>query len=296
LIVPRALRPGDRVHVVAPSGPFDRTLVLRGLGWLRDRYDVVFGSGLFRRDGFLAGSDSRRLEELRGAFDDRAAQAVVAARGGYGLTRIAHALGGCAFREEPKWVVGFSDITALHVEAQRAGVASLHAHNLSGLGRGDDRGRAEWLRALEHPREHRAFKGLTPWRPGTARGPIAGGNLTVLFTCAAAGRLSLPDGAVLLLEDVSEAPYRVDRMLSALLASGALDRVSAVLVGDFTDSPAGRHGVPVEAVLRERLEPLAVPVLAGFPAGHGRRNVPVHLGLPAHLDATMGMVTFGDPP
>src|SRR5439155_20628192 len=141
------------------------------------------------------------------AFDDRCARAVVAARGGYGLTRIAHSIGALAFRDEAKWVVGFSDITAVHVEAQRAGVASLHADNLAGLGRGDDRGRARWIRALEHPHERRSFGELTTWCGGMASGPVAGGNLTVLFTCAAAGRLVIPEGAVLLLEDVSEAPY-----------------------------------------------------------------------------------------
>jgi muramoyltetrapeptide carboxypeptidase len=293
VIVPRALLPGDRVRVIAPSGPFDRTLVLKGLGWLRHRYEVVFGSGLFQRDGFLAGPDPRRLDELTEAFADRAARAVIAARGGYGLNRIAHRIGTACLRDEPRWVVGFSDVTALHVEMQRAGVASLHAHNLAGLGRGDQQGRAEWIRALEAPHELRSFEGLTAWRSGAARGPLAGGNLTVLFTCAAAGRLALPDDAILFIEDVGEAPYRVDRMMSALLASGALDRVAGVLVGDFTDAPPGRHGVPIEAVLRERLEQLAVPVLAGFPAGHSRRNVPLHLGLPATLNGDTRTVVLG---
>ncbi|HEX3598085.1 MAG TPA: LD-carboxypeptidase, partial [Polyangiaceae bacterium] len=202
MIVPRALRPGDRVRVIAPSGPFDHALVLKGLGWLRHRYDVAFGPGLFQRDGFLAGSDPRRLEELTEAFADRSARAVVAARGGYGLNRIAHRLGTECLRDDPKWVVGFSDVTALHVEMQRAGLASLHAHNLAGLGRGDASGREEWLRALEYPGEPRTFEGLAGFRPGCACGPLVGGNLTVLFTCAAAGRLRLPDDAIVFLEDV----------------------------------------------------------------------------------------------
>lgn len=279
--------------MVAPSGPFDRTLVLKGLGWLDHRYEVVFGSGLFQRDGFLAGPDARRLQELTDALADREARAVVAARGGYGLNRIAHRIGTACLRDEPKWIVGFSDITALHVEAQRAGVASLHAHNVAGLGRGDDSSRAEWIRALESPELLRRFEGLTAWQPGRARGLLAGGNLTVLFTCAAAGRLVLPEDAILFIEDVAEAPYRVDRMLSALTVSGALDRIAGVLVGDFTDAPPGRHGVPVEAVLRERLAALRVPVLAGFPAGHGARNAPLHLGTTITLDANAGVVELG---
>lgn len=293
MIVPPALRPGDRVRVVAPSGPFDRTLVLRGLGWLRERYDVHFGPGVFERSGYLAGTDERRARELGEALDDPAARAIVATRGGYGLTRIAHALDLRPLRDRPKWLVGFSDITALHVEAQRVGVASLHAQNLAGLGRGDAAGRNAWLDALEHPYRPRAFSGLSIWRDGAARGPAAGGNLTVLSACAAAGRLRLPTGCVLFLEDVGEAPYRVDRMLSALLAAGAFDRVAACIVGDFTDAPPGRYGVPIDEVLRERLLALRVPVLAGFPAGHGRRNEPLHLGLNARVGQTAGTVELG---
>jgi muramoyltetrapeptide carboxypeptidase len=294
VIVPPALRPGDRVRVVAPSGPFDRALVLRGLGWLRTRYDVTFGASLFDRDGYLAGPDALRLSELNLALRDPDARALVVARGGYGLTRIAHAIDTEALRRHPKWIVGFSDVTALHAEAQRAGVASLHAHNVAGLGRGDAHGRARWLEALERPTAPRHFGGLTIIRAGTAEGAIVGGNLTVLFTCAAAGRLRFPPGSILVVEDVGEAPYRVDRMLTALLVSGRLDDVSGVLVGSFTDAPSGQYGVPIERVLRERLERLAVPVLAGFPLGHGPKNEPVHLGLCARIDGETGTVYLGE--
>jgi muramoyltetrapeptide carboxypeptidase len=292
VIVPPALRPGDRVRVIAPSGPFDRTLVLRGLGWLTERYEVSFGDSLFERDGYLAGPDTRRLSELNAALRDPDARAVVATRGGYGLTRIAQAADTGALREHPKWLVGFSDVTALHVEAQRAGVASLHAHNVAGLGRGDAHARARWQEALEHPDAPRHFRGLTVLRTGRADGLVVGGNLTVLFTCAAAGRLWFPPGSILLLEDVGEAPYRVDRMLTALTASGALDGLAAVILGSFTEAPPGRYGVPMEHVLRERLEPLAIPIVADFPAGHGAQNEPVHLGLRARVDANAGTVDF----
>jgi muramoyltetrapeptide carboxypeptidase len=223
--------------------------VLRGLGWLRERYDVRFGTGIFDREGFLAGSDEVRLADLGAALADPDTRAVVAARGGYGLTRIAHALNLQSLRERPKWVVGFSDITALHVELSRAGVASLHAHNVAGLGRGDARARSEWASALEDPTAARSYTGLPVVVPGQAEGPVFGGNLTVLFTCAAAGRLVVPRGCILFVEDVGEAPYRVDRMLSALFAGRHLDSVAGVLVGSFTDAHPGRHAVPVEAVL-----------------------------------------------
>jgi muramoyltetrapeptide carboxypeptidase len=289
------VRPGDRVWVVAPSGPFDRTLVLRGIGFLAERYDVRFGEGVFARDGYLAGPDDRRLAELTEALSDPDARAVIAARGGYGLARIVPALDAARLRDRPRWIVGFSDVTALHVESQRAGVASIHADNVAGLGRADAAAHGRFFAALETPELARTFDGLSVWRGGCAEGPLTGGNLTLLFACAAAGRLRVPTGSVLFIEDVGEAPYRVDRMLTALTTSGALDGLAGVLVGDFTDAPPGRYGVPMESVLRERLAMLGVPVLAGFPAGHGARNEPLHLGLRARLDGTSGRVLLGTP-
>lgn len=280
---PPPLRPGDTVRVIAPSGPFDRTLCLRGAGFLGERYRVRFDWGMFERRGFLAGADERRLRELEAAVTAAEPRAVVAARGGYGLTRITHAASLSALAEGSKWIVGFSDVTALHVECARLGVASLHAHNCAGLGRGDAHARAAFVDALEHPTQTRVFSSLESWQGGRARGPLFGGNLTVLFTLAAAGRLFVPDGAVLFLEDVTESAYRLDRMLSALLVSGALDRVSAVAVGELTDCPTGPHGVPAEEAVRTRLEALRVPVVAGVPSGHGRNNAPLVLGAPAEV-------------
>lgn len=295
MLCPPPLRPGDSISVIAPSSPFDDTLVLRGLGWLSTRYRVHFSREMFRRTGFLAGSDERRTAELNRALNDPAARAIVAARGGYGLNRIAHQAALRALLDRPKWIVGFSDVTALHVEAQRVSVASLHAHNVAGLGRGDAIARERWIAALERPTAARPFEGLSVWRPGSARGTLVGGNLTVLCACALAGRLSWPPGSVLLLEDVGEAPYRLDRALSTLWVGGLLDSVGAVLLGDFHECDPGRHGTTAEQVLRERLLQLRVPVLAGLPIGHGRRNDPVHLGFTATVDGARARVTLEPP-
>jgi muramoyltetrapeptide carboxypeptidase len=292
LVVPQALCPGDTVRVVAPSSRFDRALVWRGIGWLRERYRVEFDRRLFSRDGMFAGDDDRRLHELRAALAAPEVRAVVAARGGYGSTRIAHLVDWQLLRKSPKWLVGFSDVTALHVEAARVGVATMHAHNVGGLGRGDALERELWVQALEHPEAVRNVENLEVWRGGHARGPLCGGNLTLLFACAAAGRLALPDGGVLVLEDVSEAAYRIDRMLTALHVSGQLGRVSAVLVGEFADCSTGRFGVPPLDVVRERLGTLGVPILGGLRLGHGRHNLPLPLGLLASVDGTAGRLTL----
>lgn len=291
-VIPAPLQPGAALRVIAPSGPFDRSLVLRGLGWLGERYRVEFDWSIFERTGFLAGSDARRLAELDQALADPNLQAIVAGRGGYGLTRIAHLADYGALLRHPKWIVGFSDITALHVEAATLGVASMHGPNVAALGRSDDWTRQRFIRALESPARSTPHEGLFTLRPGIARGRLAGGNLSLLFACQASGRLHLPPGAILVLEDVTESSYRVDRMLSALIASGALDRVSGVVVGDFSDCPDA-HGVSVGAVLAERLSALDVPVVTGLRVGHGRYNEFVPLGLDAVLDATAGKLVIG---
>jgi muramoyltetrapeptide carboxypeptidase len=287
-VIPAPLQRGSRVRVIAPSSPFDRTLVLRGMGWLGERYRVEFDWSMFERTGFLAGSDRRRLDELDRALSDPTLGAIVAARGGYGLTRIAHLADYGALLRHPKWLVGFSDITALHVEALSLGIASLHGPNAAGLGRSDAWTRERFISALEAPSAARVFDGLRPLFPGNASGLLAGGNLSLLFACQASGRLHLPPGSILAIEDVTEASYRVDRMLSALLASGALDRVAGVVIGDFTDCPEGPHRVSLHSVFTERLGQLGVPVVCGLRFGHERWNEYVPLGVHAELDASAG--------
>ena len=288
-VIPAPLKLGSRVRVIAPSGPFDRTLVLRGMAWLGARYRVEFDWSMFQRQGFLAGGDERRLDELNRALQDPSLGAIVAARGGYGLTRIAHLAEYGALLQHPKWIVGFSDITALHVEAATLGIASLHGPNAAALGRSDDWTHQRFIRALETPNASLLFDGLTALRTGVASGVLVGGNLSLLFACQAGGRLHLPPGAILVLEDVTESSYRVDRMLSALLAAGALDSIAGVVLGDFTDCPDA-HGVTVQAVLAERLGALGVPVVTGLRCGHARYNEFVPLGVCAELDAERGQL------
>ncbi|WP_437683698.1 S66 peptidase family protein [Sorangium sp. So ce131] len=288
--------------MIAPSSPFEPTLVWVGIGWLAQHYRVLFDTGggpplagdtgrrgdlplaaassrgLFARAGYLAGSDARRRDELARALEHPDVRAVFAARGGYGANRFVHRIDWRALVERPRWIVGFSDVTALHVEAARMGVASLHGAHVAALGRADAHARAALLRTLEDPLGERRFGGLTTLRAGAAEGPLFGGNLSLLHACAAAGRLQVPEGCVLLLEDVTERPYRIDRMLATLEVGGHLAPAAAVILGGFDECNPGPDGITVDDVLRDRLLPLGVPVVAGLPIGHGRRNEPALLG------------------
>jgi muramoyltetrapeptide carboxypeptidase len=280
VLLPPPVRPGDTIRIIAPSGPFDRTLFYRALGWLGRRYRLIWDRSCFQRAGYLAGDDQRRLAELDAALRDPKARAIIAVRGGYGATRITHLADVASLQRHPKWCVGFSDVTALHLEALRVGVASLHAANLAALGRGDAVARSEWLETLESAHAPRSFTSLRALVPGCAEGILVGGNLTLLFCCAASGRLRLPDGCLLFLEEVGEAPYRIDRMLTSLLVSGHLDRVAGFCIGDLSSD-----GAPPAAleVVRERLSGLGVPVVAGLPIGHAHVNRCLPLGVQAQL-------------
>lgn len=285
MLHPAPLRPGDTVRVIAPSGPFDRTLFFRGVSWLAQRYRVVWNRGALERQGYLAGSDQRRLEELNDALRDPTARVLLAARGGYGATRICHEADFQSLARHPKWCVGFSDFTALHLEAARIGVSSIHAPNLTSLGRADARARSDWVQAVEAPLGRRCFESLEVLAPGKAAGTLVGGNLSLLFSSAASGRLALPPGCLLFVEEINEAPYRIDRMLTSLLISGHFRSVAGVCVGDLTDDPRQKHEQLALDVVRERLAPLGIPVLAGLPVGHGLVNQPLPLGVHASLSS-----------
>lgn len=271
------------MRVVAPSGPFEVESFLRGIALLEARYTVEWDRALLgRSEGFLAGSDRVRQEELQAALNAPEVDAIWMARGGYGLSRIAPELELENWASRPRWLVGFSDATVLHLRLNQHGICSLHASNVTGLAALPQEDLQQTFALLEGAEPASAV--LTPLNPpahdfsGPELPPLLGGNLTVLFAEAAAHAASLASGCTLLLEDVSETSYRVDRMLTALGRAGLFDELGAVVLGDFWECSPGRFHVPTLDVLKERLAPLPLPVFADLPAGHGPRNRPLLLG------------------
>jgi muramoyltetrapeptide carboxypeptidase len=267
------------VAVVAPSSPIPDGELWRGLAWLRMRYRLRLLPSILAREAYLAGDDERRRAELAGALLDDEVKAVVVARGGYGAMRIVKDLPWAQFARRPKWIVGFSDVTALQAMAWRVGVASVHGPNVATLGRDVSPSvRMAWLSSVESLPATRVWRGLRVVHGGDAEGVLVGGNLALLHAMAAAGLLELPVGAILAIEDVSEAPYRVDRMLTSLLLGGHLARVSAVVVGGFEGCGPRDDGRTVDEVIADRTRALAVPVLAAAPFGHAPLNEAFVLG------------------
>lgn len=279
------------VAIVAPASPFDREELLRGLAWLRTRYRLRIASSILSREGYLAGTDERRASELSYAMTDPEVSAILCARGGYGAMRILDALPWEAFAARPKWLVGFSDVTALHIVANARGIPTVHGPNVTGLGRSiSPAERVALLDAIEGRSTAASWTALRVVHEGANRRPaegvLFGGNLALVEAMAAAGRLVVPEGAVLVLEDVTERPYRIDRMLTALRIGGHLARASAIVFGGFTQCEPGADGVTYETVLAERTRELGVPVLAGAPFGHGSPNDAFVLGRRARVEGS----------
>ena len=293
MIRPPRLRPGSAVRIVAPSGPVPREAFLSGGALLRERYEVRYDEGaIFAREGFLAGPDEQRLAALLAALAEPDAEALVVARGGYGLLRLLPFLPPSLFTTRPRPIVGFSDGTALLAAAARAGVASIHGPvvtQLVGLSTDD---RKALFQSLEVPGPALLLDGLEEIIPGRVRGPLLGGNLELFSRLV--GTPYLPDlsGAILFLEDIGERPYRIDRLVTHLDLAGVFGAVSAVVLGDFSScrEPAvtRAESPTAEEVLLERLGRLPIPVVRGGAFGHGTRNRPLPYGALAELDTPGG--------
>lgn len=305
---PPRLRPGDRVAIVAPSGPVDRVRLEAGCDRLRKfGFDVVVGKHSLDRATLagssggppgshrLAGTDADRAADLRDAWCDPEVRAVLCARGGYGATRILGRLDWTALAAaDPKILHGSSDITALHAAfGRRLGVTTSFGPMAAGLvAGGESRSMAHLEAALTGAGA--PVNGTHALAGGRAHGVLTGGNLSLLAALLGTPYAEIPTaGAIAFLEDVAEAPYRVDRMLTQLLQAGWFDEVGGVALGTWTDC-----GDPAEldGVLASRLGRLGVPVLAGLPVGHGPTQLTLELGGVVDLDADGGVLTPGGRP
>lgn len=248
---------------------------------IASRYQPTFSEHLFDSHRYLAGTDASRASQLQQALDDDGVRAIFAARGGYGSMRLLPSL---RFGS-PKQLVGFSDVTALHLAAQRVGWRSLHAPVLTQLGK-QSADVIERLFASLEGRDVGVLLGTRTVTPGVATGPLLGGNLSVLSRLIGTPYLPSLRGAVLLLEDVGERPYRLDRMWTHLRLAGLLDGVAGVVFGEFTGCDEKDAPYTSADVLDELAAELTVPCAAGFVIGHGVVNQPVMLGAQVTLDAT----------
>jgi len=294
--VPAYLQPGDKVAIVCPAsfirGNIDvgiRTLESWGL-------EVVVGQTVSTAYHQFAGDDSLRAADLQWALDDPSIKAVFAARGGYGCVRIIDQIDFSAFEKQPKWLVGFSDITVLHSHIQRNyKIATIHGQMPKSFESGTEASLDTLRKALfGHNIDFTYTQSAFPNRPGEATGKLIGGNLAILLSVLGSDSDPKYSNKILFIEDVGEAYYAVDRMLWALKRAGKLRKLKGLIVGGFSsmkdNDPA--FGQSVEEIVWDKVKEYDFPVAFGYPAGHIDDNHALILGRKVTLTTTTESVSL----
>ena len=299
---PTRLRKGDVIGIVAPSSPQrDDERLRRGIRYFESLgYRVRLGEHLWERHGYLAGTDEERLDDLNAMIRDPQVRMIIAGRGGYGMTRIIERVDYAALGRARKIVVGFSDVTALNFAA----LAKSKLVTFSGAMPGVDFADATvdafaeesfWaavtstkaLGTVPSPDD----TPIAPLARGRADGWLLAGNLTLAAALCGSRWLPKTTGAIMLLEEIGEEAYRVDRLLSQLWNAGAMRGLAGLALGAFTDAAPRRVSVdplPIEEVFAEYVRRAAVPAIGGISYGHIARKLTLPLGVRARLDGTRG--------
>jgi len=287
--LPPALLPGARVALVSPAGPLRGNDELelaaeqaRSFGW-----EPVVGPNALAKHGYLAGTDADRLHDLNAALADQSIDGIWCLRGGYGAMRILDGLDVDAMRKKPRALIGYSDITALHT-ALSGPADVITFHGPTARSKLSEFSRDSFERAIcWHADPCGSASEATTLRSGRASGRLVAGNLALL--AALCGTRFAPDytNAILVLEDIGEATYRIDRMLRQLALSGAFSKLAGIVYGQFTDGtdPADKSSCELSDILREAAELAGVPSISGAPVGHIDDQWTIPIGAMAELDA-----------
>lgn len=290
----RALRPGDTIGVATPASPVEPEILEAGEALIRELgFEPRRGASVTARRGYLAGTDDARAEELMELVRAPDVQAIWCARGGYGCQRILPRLDAASFRRAAKPLVGYSDVTTLLLWQRRAaGLMGIHGPMLERSPASEDhRALARALTAVGDPPRLAGRPLSAETGGGWREGRLTGGSLSLVVASLGTPWEIDTRESILLLEEVHEAPYRVDRMLHQLLAAGKLEAAAGIGIGSTVGCETEAKDSPkLEEVLREILEPLGLPTVVGLPFGHGDVNVPWPHGGRAAIDAARGEI------
>lgn len=300
---PRALKPGDTIHVVSPASPLSEELLWKGLRLFENQgYRIKLAPHVLDADDYLAGSDMARAADLMAAFNDPEAAAVLCSRGGYGCARLLPLLDLDRMAASGKMFIGFSDITTLHAALNKRGMVTVHSPMAITL----SYDRVPWVHEsvfnllTGDPTVPADAPRATSVVPGVAEGLTVGGCLILL--CDGLGTPEEVDtkGKILFLEDVDENPHRVDAMFTHMLNAGKLQEAAAVVVGEMTRTDERRDqgigGKPWREIVSERLQKAGVPSVIDFPFGHCSTMLSVPFGVHARFDCGTGELTYLEKP
>ncbi len=291
MIRPRFLRKGDTVCLVAPGRKLDRSSVDTATQIIQSQgLSVTLGENLFSaQHSYLSGSDSERLSDLQLALDDPAINAIICVRGGYGTTRILDELDFTKFQKHPKWICGFSDVTALHLKLQSLEIESIHGSMPVQFQKKDSNRSADSLiKTLLGTHEPLKASVSSGNRNGNATGRLIGGNLSLLNDSLGTATEIETEKKILVIEDVGEYAYRFDRMLVQLKRAGKFDTLAGLVVGHMTDIKEGElpFGETVEQMVRYHTREFSFPIGFNFPIGHDHPNLSWIEGAEANLVVT----------
>lgn len=289
MTVPPPLKDGDIVAVVSPSGEAHDTDFQAITRTLEDQgWRVRIGEHAAGRNGTYSGSRQQRLSDLSAALTDPEVKAVICTRGGYGAVHLLEDLAELPLSDNPKWLVGFSDISALHALMNSNGIASIHGP--MGINMTSPEHISNSCRALFDILKGYGMKYEVDTHPynrnGVVEATLTGGNLAVIDGLASTPFDCFRPGSVLFIEDVSEPIYKIERMLYRLKLSGVLDMLGGLIVGAFTDVAPDHNYASMECMIRDMVAEYDFPVAFGIPAGHVKVNVPLILGAPVRLEVT----------
>lgn len=293
-MAPMPLRQGDRIAIVSPASIIRPQTVYNAIPVLRDQgWEVYTGPNAFNRHGTYAGTDAERLADLKAALTDPATDAVICARGGYGVVHLLDSLAELPLELNARWVVGFSDITALHALLTSRGIPSIHASMAEHIAKGaDDPDNQALFKALkgEGVEYHLVPSPLD--RYGHAEGMLVGGNLSVLAGLMATPYDVIRPGTVLFVEDVNEPVYKLERIFYNLKLAGRLPRLAGLIVGKFAKCSGDEDNASVNAMIHRMVADYGYPVAFDVPVGHVSHNIPLICGAPVSLDVTPDGVTI----
>ncbi len=288
LTIPPYLTEGDRLSIVSPSGIVEKDVIQKAVKMLNNSgFEVTMGENVFSKSGCFAGNDRERLHDLQQATDDPAVKAVFCARGGYGVSRIIDRIDFSALKKNPKWYVGFSDITVLHLWLNRVcGLVSLHAEmplNYSNP-RKTPESYSTIIKALKGEPEPVVWKSSHD-ATFTVEGTVMGGNLSLIYSLTGTPAEPVTDGAILFIEEVDEYCYHLDRMLTSLRLTGRLSNLAALVVGGMEKIGNDKvsYNKSAEEIVLDIVGHYSYPVLFNFPAGHVADNRAFYMGRRASL-------------
>ncbi|WP_246439849.1 S66 peptidase family protein [Rhabdobacter roseus] len=299
--LPSFLQPGDTVGVLAPASRLDYEEVLPGLRVLREQWQLQVQEGTTLRLAHhqFAGTDEERFQDLQAMLDDPSIKAILAARGGYGCSRLLDRLDFTEFRKNPKWVVGFSDLTALMAHLHGMGFASLHASMVKLFTKAGGELALESLRKMLFGEQVAYEVSTHPFnRLGSAEAELVGGNLCLLAHLVGSASDLDTAGKVLFLEDVGEYYYNLDRMLIQLQRAGKLRYLAGLVVGQFTEMRDNRDptfGQDAYEIIQQHVSAYSYPVCYNFPVGHVADNRALGVGMPVQLKVGESNVTLSFP-